>query len=247
MRMFPIVGIVCSLFTFLYAGEQIKGVITEIVDDNNRKAVLIDIDNTICKEIVVASMASDRTVLCYSQRDNEQEDDGPLLVQKRNGRFFDHDNFGKDMGIGAALCAAGCLFVLATGEPTQKPAPDGFYATVGEKSVYGAPACIVGIIDGAGCLFLIKGIIEVFMPRQSRDYGTRNKEHLQNADIKGVAHSGTIIGGTPISKESLSSSSSTDEIIVKGNFKVVNRIEKVVTIEQMGDLEAWVKRYCLSI
>lgn len=243
MRVSLLVIALCVSSSFLYAGQQIKGTITEIVDDNNRKAVLVDIDNNICKARMIASFAENHTMLCYSQRDNAGITDGPLLVQKNSGTFFSHDKMGKDIGIGAGLCAAGCLFVLVAGETTKQPAPDGFYATVGDKSLYGGPACFVGLLNGAGCLFLIKGIVEIFTPRHSRDYGSRNNEQMKHSGVEAVAH----INTTPLPAETVTSSKSTEAIVTNGNFKVVNRIEKTVTIDNMYDLENWIKRYCLSI
>lgn len=81
-------------------------------------------------------------------------------------KFMSRERAGKDCLIGVGSCLGGILFIQAAGtEASRTNTPNGFYAYSGNKFVDGGAACVPASLYLAGLGFGIKGLIELFLPR----------------------------------------------------------------------------------
>jgi hypothetical protein len=231
----------------LFAGQRITGTITEVKDADNNRFVFLDINDLTCRNQVVSTLSARSDILCYSQKNHPESSTGPILVRKRYGGLLYHDDFGRDLGLGAALCIGGCLFVYLVGEEGG-PAEDGVYASAGSKTVTGPLACIAGGMYITGCIFLVKGFIEIFIEDEGHSYsksdelkGTIGRNGIAKKIGVSIPDAGTISSSTRFPERS------TEEIIREENYTVVNKLEKTVSAGDTATMEKWIQRYCLSL
>lgn len=121
-----------------------------------------NINDQTLKNQVVESLRANTSVKVFV---SESDETAPVIItQSRKGMV--KDNAGRDCLIGVGACTLGLLFVQATGQPvdTNNP-PTGLYATAGDKYVEGGAAAFTSFVWLGGCIFGVKGIIELFKPK----------------------------------------------------------------------------------
>jgi hypothetical protein len=213
---------IIALFSVPFAEEQLQAKITEAKDMQNNSYVFIDVNDNASQTKVVQSMSTLSDVQCYMQRSPSGGRGGPIVIPKMSKSIVNHESMGMDLGIGAGLCVGGCIIGYAIGTPKSETAPpQGFYATVGDKVVTGGPACIVGTMWVAGLVFLLKGVIEIFVPAATGPIGMKNS-----------------VVPAPLS---------TQQLITKSNMREIGSYEKSFSASDFAGLDGWVKRYCLSM
>lgn len=123
---------------------------------------LENIEDQTLKNQVIELLRTNTSVKVFV---SESDQTAPIIItQSRKGMV--KDNAGRDCLIGVGACTLGLLFVQATGQTldTNNP-PTGLFANVGDKYVEGGAAAFTGFVWLGGCIFGVKGIIELFKPQ----------------------------------------------------------------------------------
>ena len=112
--------------------------------------------NYVAKELWNSDVAN----LYVQSNRSKNKNSGPMAVQY-NSLSSPRKSKNSRMGtflLGTGFCLGGCLFVTIAGETKgpYDPPPEGFYATVGSKSVEGPGACLVGGMWLTGLIFMGK-------------------------------------------------------------------------------------------
>lgn len=142
---------------------QVK--VTRAQNSNLTKDYYVFIENVndqSMKNQVVQSLKTNTSIKVFV---SEKDQSAPIIItQSRKGLV--KDNAGRDCLIGVGACSLGLLFVQATGETVDtNNTATGLYATVGDKYVEGGAAVFTSFVWLGGCIFGIKGIIELFKPQ----------------------------------------------------------------------------------
>ena len=242
MRRTAILTLILLPLQMLFAEQQITGTITEVRDTDNNQFVFLDINNQPCRTQVISSLTKTPEMLCYLPQNSSRatDNDSPVLIKKRSGRFLNRADAGRDLGIGAGLCLGSCLFVLAFGE--QKETSQGT-----QIAVEGPLACVPTAMGIAGCVFLAKGAIELIAGDKSPSYGESETPESGNTPSSVADNQDIGIPKIAISSLDESQGHTTKDIIKAENYTIINTIKKSVSADDAVSIENWVKRYCLSM
>ncbi len=167
-KLLPVLTLI--LMSLSTVAQDISILTTNKHNDSN-KYIFIASNNPNISPLV-DSFSEDKSYVVF--RDS-LSNTSPVIIAN-SSEFFERERAGKDLLIGVGTCLTSLLFVQCLGQSSENnPPEDGtLYVYVGDKYIQGAPAIIPLAGAATGCLFGLRGIIELFQPRSNRRYGFNN-------------------------------------------------------------------------
>ncbi|MCZ8216007.1 MAG: hypothetical protein O9262_07200 [Cyclobacteriaceae bacterium] len=154
---------------------------------------LENIEDPTLKNQVIETLRTNTSVKVFV---SASDPTAPIIITKsRKGMV--KDNAGRDCLIGVGACTLGVLFVQATGETVDAAnPPTGLFATAGDKYVEGGAAAFTSFVWLGGCIFGIKGIIELFKPRTQEKQVTMALNSTNRYTAEGIIKSAFLLKGS---------------------------------------------------
>lgn len=183
-----------SILTTICSEAQVKATLAQNAAISKDYYIFLEnIDDATLKRQVVESLRTNTNIKVFI---SESDATAPIIItQSKKGMV--KDNAGRDCLIGVGACTLGLLFVQATGETldTNNP-PTGLYANVGDKYVEGGAAAFTSLVWLGGCIFGVKGVIELFKPQTQEKQVVMALNSANRLTAEGIIRNAFLIKGS---------------------------------------------------
>jgi hypothetical protein len=160
----------------------------------------------------------------FMTADNNRElTGGPVVYAGFSGNepFMHRGKAARDIVIGTFLCLGSCAMVRLFGDDLNPSAPpSGFFVYVGDRYMAGAPGCLITSACLVGILFVVKGVVELFIPPYQGGIIEKRDEEDANLKVPDI-----------------------DEIVAEAGLKVKDRKEYIISDGNAVEIERKVIRY----